>query len=86
MGKFTISIISLIVIVAVVTVLAAVFTDKIDSTGDIPAGSAWNSTENPDIYTGADLLKDWRWLAAIVVFFGVVVWVLYKNGIGGGGV
>ena len=86
MRKLAIRIISLIVIAAMVTVIAAVVTDKIDSAGDIPAGSAWNSTENPGIYTGADLLKDWWWLAAIVVFFGVVAWALYKNGIGGGGV
>jgi len=85
MGKLAISIIGLIVIAAVVIVVAAVVTDKIDSTGDIPAGSAWNSTENPGIYTGADLLKDWWWLAAIVVFFGVM-WVLFKSDIGGGGV
>ena len=85
MGKLAISIIGLIVIAAAVTVVAEVVTDKIGSTGDIPAGSAWNSTDNPGIYTGADLLKDLWWPAAIVIFFGVM-WILFKSGIGGGGV
>ena len=55
-------------------------------TDNIPADSPWNSAENPDIVTGADLLKTLGLpvVAAIVVFFGVCVLVLLKSDIGGG--
>ena len=70
----------MIAIVTVVVIAAAVVvTDNIDSIGNIPPGSAWNPTENPGIYTGADLMEAlWWWLVlgAIMMMIIVALWNL----------
>ena len=67
-----------LVVVALIVLVALAIVDTLDTkTDDIPADSQWNS--------GNDLLET-LWLPVLVAIIIGVVWVLFKNGIGGGGV
>ena len=71
---------SVIVLAVVALILVFVFPAIVDTLGtktdDIPADSRWNS--------GNDLLET-LWLPVLAAII-IGVWVLFKNGIGGGGV
>ncbi len=70
---------SVIVLAVVALILVFVFPAIVDTldtkTDDIPADSRWNS--------GNDLLET-MWLPVLAAII-IGVWVLFKNGIGGGG-
>ena len=55
--------------------------DALDSRADSPSDSAWNALDND-----TDLLKLLLVVFVLAAIIIGVVWVLFKNGIGGGGV
>jgi len=60
--------ISVIVLVAVFS-LAPVIGSNIDASTTIPAGSAWNATENTDLKTGAGI---WTQFSGLIILVGLI--------------
>ncbi len=60
--------ISVIVLVAVFS-LAPVIGSNIDASTNIPAGSQWNTTENPDLQSGVDI---WTQYSGIIILVGLI--------------
>ena len=81
-GSAVTAILSLIGAVVVAVVYFAIIPmigSKIDSTASVPAGSAWNSTENPTLPTGASLWDDVGGMITIaftIIAVGIVIFVL----------
>ena len=75
-----------LIVLAAVFSLAPVIGDKIDSSVDVPNGSAWNTTENPDIPTGVDIWSDNASLISLVVLVMIIsLAIFYIRRMGGGG-
>ena len=75
-----------LIVLAAVFSLAPVIGDKIDSSVDVPAGSDWNTTENPDIPTGVDIWSDNASLISLVVLVMIIsLAIFYIRRMGGGG-
>ena len=70
------SLIGLVVVLMIIVVAPPVF-DALDSRADTPSDSAWNALDDD-----TDLLK-WLLLFVLAAIIIGVMWVLFKNGIGG---
>ncbi len=77
--------ISVIVLVAVFS-LAPVIGSNIDAAVDVPAGSQWNTTENTDLTTGADI---WGQFSGLLILVGMIsllslaIWAIMRLNPGG---
>jgi len=60
--------ISVIVLIAVFS-LAPVIGSNIDAAATIPAGSAWNATENTDLQTGVEV---WTQYSGLIILVGLI--------------
>ncbi len=74
-----------LIVLAAIFSLAPIIGDKIDSSVDVPAGSDWNTTENPDIPTGVDIWSDNASLISLVVLVMIIsLAIFYIRRMGGG--
>ncbi len=74
-----------LIVLAAVFSLAPVIGDKIDSSVDVPAGSEWNTSENPGIPTGVDIWSDNASLISLVVLVMIIsLAIFYIRRMGGG--
>ena len=81
-GSAVTAILALIGAVVVAVVYFAIIPmigSKIDTTATVPTGSAWNTTENPTLPTGASLWNDVGGMITIaftIVAVSIVIYVL----------
>jgi hypothetical protein len=79
-GTGLVAILGLIGAVVVAVVYFAIIPmigSKIDTTAIVPAGSAWNTTENPSLPTGAGLWNDVGGMIVIAFVIAAVAIVIY---------
>ena len=74
------SLIGLVVVLIIGFIVVPPVFDALDSRADIPSDSAWNALDDD-----TDLLKLLLFVFVLAAIIIGVVWVLFKNGIGGGG-
>ena len=67
--------VGLIVLVAIFA-MAPVIGNAIDGSIEVPAGSQWNSTENPDIPTGVDVWSQNASMLMIAVLISILSLVI----------
>jgi len=67
--------VGLIVLVAIFA-MAPVIGNAIDGSIEVPAGSQWNSTENPDIPTGVDIWSQNASMLMIAVLISILSLVI----------
>ncbi len=66
-----------VVVAVVYFAIIPMIGSKIDQTATVPAGSAWNTTENPSLPTGASLWNDVGGMITIAFVIAAVAIVIY---------